>query len=546
MFRKFHVEVGETIGSYDGRAIHVERGATKSHEVEVHESVHERIFYETLDGILHRLLVIAADTQNDADAASRSDLLMTETEHAHEAAATYLGVQSLDNEEERAQTLRQLPPEYQQHYRLMGDVITPLTTSTYLAYILGWSLAYWAFHSDRLYTVFDKGWSQFEAVISDIPSPTERMRIGAELLKVSGQAWLEAGLSEAAQSYIAGGILPWDVHDDDQWRAQPRPDLGRFESMLSANLWRWLHDNAPVRSATSDVRPEGFDRWLLGHLDVPADQDQLVVRDDAFDADPENDIIVAATAALRAGKARILNHDLPDIARLRTGEAPKREKALARFAGLSPASYFIGAARPVKGSGWAVYAFQRDIRPGLAPDESAMADRFIVADDFGIELLSLLQLNGPRKPHNGGLFLAPADAGLLPYYMERLEPLIGTLISGGAQNGGQSGLDYPLWYWMADWPDLLSMPGICTAARRVEPSATGFSETYMLHLARVPSVPGYFLRLSSPLPGNSIASYEALLKARNELGDIPDCEVMHVLKGLPPFIGIILDNWHLY
>lgn len=546
MFRKFSAESREILGSYDGRAIEIGRGSTKSHEVEVHEFIHERIFHETLDGILHRLLIIEHDSGVVSEAENRSAYLMAETEQAHEAAATYLGVQALDDIDERAETFANLPGDYQRHYQLMGDVITPLTDSTFLAFSLGWSLAFWAFHSDRIYELYRAGWSDFDAVIERIPSPTERMHLGVNVLAKLGTAWLEAGLEAAAKSYSDAGLLPWDVHDDEQWRAQALPDVGRFESLLSASLWDWLRDNVPVGAASGIDRPDGFDRWLLDRLDVPAEQKELVVKDATFDADPNNEIIIAATAALRGGKARISNLDTYKIDRVRTRQPLDRRKAVARVDALLPAAFHVGAESPKKRSGWAVYAFRRTATAVLASNELTLEDRFIVAEDFALELLSRRQITGPRQSRNGGLLMAPADATLLPHYMDRLKGLIDGLPPGGAQADPPSGGDYPLWYWIGDWPELLSMPDICTASHRVEPLGTDKAERYILHLARAETIPGYFFRLTSPLPGGAILRYEDALKVRGALGTIPHDETMHVLKSLTPFIGIILDNWYVF
>jgi hypothetical protein len=471
---------------------------------------------------------------------------MRETECAHEAAATYIGVQALDCLDERAKTFADLPPEYQAHYKVIGDAITPLTSSTYLAYSLGWSLAYWAFQSERLFEIFREGWSSFDAIMARVPSPTDRMLLGAGFLKDSGSVWLATGLEAAAGAYSEAGTLPWDVHDDEQWRAQPLSAVGRLEAHLSAALWRSLRDNAPVVSACAERRPEGFDRWLLDQLNLPPEQERLIVKDDAFDANPENELALAATAALRGGMARISNSNIQRIERARTRQSLDRRRAIARVESLSPAVYFVGSAAPTAGKGWAVYAYKRDARPGLAPNESALADRFIVVEDFAIDLVSRLQFAGPPKPRNGSLFMAPANAELLPYYSNKLRPLIGDLPSGGAQSGTQIGFDYPLWYWTGDWPDLLAEPGIATAALRLEPSGTGIKESYILHLARRRDIPGYFFRLTSPLAGDAILRYEVVLKASGSVCSIPDDEMERVFGSLSGYIGIILDNWYVF
>lgn len=546
-FRIFKAEADEVLGTFDGRAITIERGSTASREVAVHEYIHERLFHETLDGVLHRVLIRRSDQDGDFEADDRSSRLMTETEFAHEAAATYLGVQALDGIEERADTFSQLPPEYQEHYKVMGDVITPLTSSTFLAFTLGWSLAFWAFHSARIFEIYQEGWNSFDAVLTRVPSPTERLRAGVVHLRTSGSAWLEAGLWAAASAYAEDGELPWDVHDDERWRAQPQSSIARLETLLSAALWRWLRDYAPCPSAGPEKRPEGFDRWLLDQLDVPPQQRELVVKDDAFDADPENELVLAATGALRAGRARVTNGSALKIERVPTRQPHDRRRALKRFLNQSPAMYFIGSASPCGTKGWAVHIYRRDALPGLAANESVIADRFIVVEDFALELISMLKSTAiMRDGDRRSLFMAAVHAATLETRLEDLKALLGSLPSVGASLTGWNSADWPLWYWTDDWPTLLSSSGAATGALRLELGGTGLTETYILHVAKMNGVPGYIIKLTAPLPGDAILRYEAALKSGGSLLSMPEEEIKNVTSGLSGYIGIVVENWYVF
>lgn len=546
MYRKFLVEAMEVLGSYDGRKVEIERGSTSSLEVATHESIHERIFHETLDGVLHRLVIARADREKDKNFEARSDFLMDETKLAHEAAATYLGVQALDSLETRAQTFASLPPEYVGYYKVMADVITPLTSSTYLAFSLGWSLAYWAFQSDRLFTIFDKGWDSFEATIARIASPTERMLSGVRMLQVVGPAWLAAGLEAASRAYHGTATTPWDVHDDDAWRSQPLTEVGRLEAHLSAGLWKWLRDNAPIPSANSDDYPEGFTRWLFDGLDVPKEQRNLIVKDDAFDSDPANEGILAATKAMRAGKATISNSSTERIDRVRTRDHLDRRKAIARLESFSPAIYYVGSATPTGRKGWCVYIYKRGAQSTLPPGQSELADRFIVAEDFAIEILGRLKAARTDRASSASLFMVPADADLLPHYANKLRPLLAGLTPGGDQANVETGSAYPLWYWTDDWLNILSEPGTATAGLRLEPVGTELDEAYILHIARATDVPGYLFRLTSRMVGQDILRFEDTLKAEGRLSAIPEGEAQRVVRGLSGYVRIILENWYVF
>ncbi len=546
MYRAFRSEAEDVAGAYDGRAITLDRASTTSREVAVHESIHERLFHETFDGILHRLLILRVDLDDDIEASGRSDLLMEETEFAHEAAATFLGVQSLDDADERAQVFCGFPPAYQIHYQVMAEVINPLTSSTYLAYCLGWSLAFWAFQSGRLVAIFRDGWDAFDEVLAREASPSIRMRAGVELLRGAGSVWLSTALDRATFTLTAEGVATWDVHDDDQWREQPQAALGWFEAHLSAELWRWLRQNGPYPSSKHDDLPDGFDTWLLEQLDVPTEQQRLVIKNDAYDADPENKPLLAVIGALRGGKARIKNSDTQRIERVRTRQPLDRNKALRRFLGHSPATYFIGSASPCGTKGWAVYVYKGDPVAVAAADGTMVVDRFIVVENFAIALIARVRDARVWQGSGRNLFMVAVDSQNLANRVEELDGLIRGLPSVGDGSVRRRGPDWPLWYWNDDWPNLLACPGAATSARRLQIAGTGKDETYVLHVARIDGLPGYLIKLAPPMSANAVLEYEVSLNAEGKLDAISDDETDSVCAHLSGYLSIILENWHSF
>lgn len=546
MYRPFRSEAEDVAGAYDGRAVTLERAATTSREVAVHESIHEKLFHETFDGILHRLLILRVDLDGDTEASGRSDMLMGETEFAHEAAATFLGVQSLDDVDERAEVFCDFPPAYQTHYQVMAEVITPLTISTYLAYCLGWSLAFWTFHSGRLFEIFHGGWDAFDEVIAREPSPSERMRQGIAFLRGAGPAWLSEALDRATSTLTAEGMLTWDVHDDDQWRGQPKSAVGRFEAHLTAELWRWLRERGPLPSPGHEELPEGFDAWLLDQLDVGPEQRHLIIKGDTYDAEPENEPVLAVNGALRGGKARVINPDTRRIERVRTRQPHDRSKALRRFLQHSPAVYFIGSASPCGTKGWAVYVYKGDPEAVAAAGGSMVVDRFIVVEDFAIDLIAKVRDARVRQGGGRNLFMVAVDALSLADRVEDLDPLIRDVPSAGDKSVRCAGPDWPLWYWNDDWPNLLACPGAATSARRLGIAGTGTEETYVLHVARIDGLPGYLVKLAAPMSADAVLRYEVALKADSLLNTISDDEMERVCGHLSGYLSIVLENWYSF
>lgn len=546
MYRKFLTEALEVLGYYDGRGVVIERSSTTSREVAVHEAVHEQIFHKTVDGMLHQLVIRQLDEGGEVSADARSRFLIEDTLLAHEAAATFLGIQSLDSVDERAEAFASLPADYVGYYKVMGDVIGPLTQGTFLAYTLGWALAYWAFQSERILAVYEQGWPAFETIMEKVQSPTARMLLGVELLRERGREWLEAGLTAAAAAYSEDGTMPWDVHDDEQWRRHHSRDMGRFESHLSGALWRWLRDTVPIASTDVVKTSEGFHSWLMDGQGQPGRELQ-VIDDETFETHPDNELLMASGAALRSGRATILNSKAGSerIERMPTRDPLDRQRAVERIEKFSPAIYFAGSVTHEGRKWWAIYIYASDAVAGLRPGEHAIADRFLVAEDFAIAFIGHLQAVRGTRQHNGSLFMAPADAELLPYYTTKLQSVLAGLPSGGAQAAGDAAPDYPMWYWMGDWSDLLR-PGTATWATRFQPTGTGIPESYILHLARKPDAPGYFFRFTSLLPGEAILRYEDALRAGNALGSMPDDEARRILDSLSGHISIIFDNWYVF
>lgn len=546
MYRAFRLEAEDAAGAYDGRSVTLQRASTPSREIAVHESIHERLFHETHDGIMHRLLIRRADLHGDAEAEEGSNLLMGETEFAHEAAASFLGIQALDDDDERAEVFCNMPPVCQTDYQVMAQVITPLTSSTYLAFCLGWSLAFWAFQSERLFETYCAGWESFDEVLARVPSPTDRMRAGVAFLRSSGPAWLAAALDAATSTFLEDGASIWDVHDDEQWRQQPKSSVGRFEAHLSAELWRWLREHGPLPTSGHEERPDGFDTWLLDQLDVPPEQKHLIIKGDTYDADPENELVLAIAGALRGGKARVTNPDVEQVERLRTRQPHDRGKALRRFTGHAPAAYFIGSATPCGTKGWAVYVYKQDRGSEWSSGGSALADRFIVVEDFAVDLISRLHHAHPWQIAAPSLFMAAVNSESLAARVDELDALIRDVPSSGDGSQRCDGPGWPLWYWTGDWPELLASPGAATSARQLELAGTGTTETYILHFARIEGLPGYLIKLAAPLPAEAVLRYEVALKTGGSLETIAEDEVTRICGQLSGYLAIVLQNWYLF
>jgi hypothetical protein len=125
VFAKLEARLAGLAGVHSGaeRALFDDQGADAA--THMHESIHDRIFYETADGLLHlfaqRLESDAEDPKARAAAERLSRRLFDETRQAHEAAATYIGIEYLrvdiidprgtQCDDAAARVIASLPPE---------------------------------------------------------------------------------------------------------------------------------------------------------------------------------------------------------------------------------------------------------------------------------------------------------------------------------------------------------------------------------------------------------------------------------------------------
>ena len=127
MFAKLEAHLARLAGSHSGveRTLFDDQGADAA--THMHELIHDRIFYETADGLLHlfaqRLESDAEDPSARGAAKRLSRRLFEETRQAHEAAATYIGIEYLrvdifhargaqSDDAPAARAIASLPPEY--------------------------------------------------------------------------------------------------------------------------------------------------------------------------------------------------------------------------------------------------------------------------------------------------------------------------------------------------------------------------------------------------------------------------------------------------
>lgn len=264
-------DIERILGWNDGTRIGIRSEALASPMVQCHEGIHGRIFHETVDGHLHRLCCLAAGSAEDR---RHSDVftiaakaLFADTRLAHEAGATYLGIQGLPDIQMH-DALSGLTPEYRLYYNYLAEIIDPIVEGSWLRFAFAWTLIHWCFHSPRARRFFHDVVPDI-AVILDVDGPDDRLAFVRAWFAKSGRAreWVESSLSAACSEFERRGFTCWDLESDEAWEKREHFDCQVLESEITAHAGDWLLDNVPIE--TDDFRtadPQlgvGFDHLLM-------------------------------------------------------------------------------------------------------------------------------------------------------------------------------------------------------------------------------------------------------------------------------------------
>ena len=179
-FLHFDDEVERIAGFHSGLTGHIRPRSLGDPSIRLHEEIHDQIFVETADGILHLLLLRWAHRLDAASPLARrlgviSRRLLAQSRFAHECAATYVGIQALPQTAEREATQARLTAEYRRYYDAFGQQLDPCFADPGIRYTLAWGFSIWSFGSDRIERLqhledMEQGWFLNE------PGPDVRLR----------------------------------------------------------------------------------------------------------------------------------------------------------------------------------------------------------------------------------------------------------------------------------------------------------------------------------------------------------------------------------
>ncbi len=312
MYPKLEDRFAKTAGFHSGteRAIYADQGATAA--THMHEMIHDRIFYETSDGmfhlLVHRLAEAAEETRVRAANKSLLRFLFDETRDAHEAAATYMGIVYLETyvsdeiyEEKTpaAEEYARLPPDYRHHYAAFGELLDQHIRAPWLRLSIAWSIAAWAFSSPRLSNAIQILVNRTVAP-TEIPGPGVRLTSALRAIVNAGVAPWIRDVVEKVLSRCAENQIFWaDMDNADEW-----PDVSgaRKVEFTQAALFdvvrEWL--NARVANSWHPGQIGGGVRDLMIRHGF-----EFGERPDALPCDLEGSVLDARALVRAAERARV-------------------------------------------------------------------------------------------------------------------------------------------------------------------------------------------------------------------------------------------------
>jgi hypothetical protein len=221
-YRAFKQEMLSLAGYYTGEELVIIDEYMHEDAIAVHERVHRQIFAETLDGKLHKSVILCLResiySENRGLFIAVNDFLFDDTRLAHERAATFLGVVGLSTRTDILDARAMLNEEYSSYFTYFSDFL-PWVDSSFLSFLIANSIARFAFCSERLSKISDLSTLTVENLQS-VEGPEQRMDLVKQLFIEEECASPQFIESIFNLIFISQSIEPYDVFDDCAWETR--------------------------------------------------------------------------------------------------------------------------------------------------------------------------------------------------------------------------------------------------------------------------------------------------------------------------------------
>lgn len=217
--RPFSLELAYVSGWHDGERVHI--AEPNDPHVVVHEDVHADILRTTPDGqLLWFSILLSYQSDTAVDFIGQH---VEQSRQAQECFATYVGSKSFVKLSDRLTAKQSLNQEYQDYYRLMGDILAPVVKSDFLKVALAMACMQLIFSSKALHLWATNGFD-YTMLMHDVPNARLRAfrewwsQTGSDEIKVALHNCLEEQdwiISWAKKRGLDGPLMDF-IDDDDQ------------------------------------------------------------------------------------------------------------------------------------------------------------------------------------------------------------------------------------------------------------------------------------------------------------------------------------------
>jgi hypothetical protein len=221
-YRAFKQEMLSLAGYYTGEELVISDEYMNKDAIAVHERIHRQIFTETLDGKLHKSVILCLCEniypENRGLFTAVNDFLFDDTRLAHERVATFLGVIGLNNRTDILDARAMLDEEYSSYFTYFSDFL-PWVDSSFLSFLIATSIARFAFCSERLSKISDLSTLTVEKLQS-VEGPEQRMDLVKRVIieeELASPQFIKVIFNAIMCSQ---SIEPYDVFDDSAWETR--------------------------------------------------------------------------------------------------------------------------------------------------------------------------------------------------------------------------------------------------------------------------------------------------------------------------------------
>ena len=191
----FKIELAKISGWHDGEKVNIQLESSGNKLVILHENAHAEIINNTPDGKLLALCMSFLDEIKNTDSSEKCKKLIVEhidnARHAHECAATYIGIKLLQTKEEMEEHHATLQSEYINYYSEYESWIEDISPSSYIQVIMSKCISSVIFSSCAIQEFCSLDFD-YQALSYDYPNKRHEK---------FGKWWLESGKKNTLQYF---------------------------------------------------------------------------------------------------------------------------------------------------------------------------------------------------------------------------------------------------------------------------------------------------------------------------------------------------------